>query len=776
MAAVKVKGLHVIQEDKDITGLIHLLDTRQLMHSLQQELPEITIQTLDKQYIRYKPGTSLLVRYRMQTTAGSYDIYAKSYNPLRSKLSNSKKRKIVPVIGNTGHIILSQHCIEIYLSPNDARLRSIKRLQNNKQRYSLLRKILLNNSGNKGVRNASIATLQYKPERRYVACLTTAKGNKAVLKAYRTRAYKQTLAHITQLDALGIQRFSPLIGHHEKYHILIFKWRKGKPLSEYWQDPDFNSALLKKLAKQLAKFHQGHWQQVVEPRKNNLSAILQGLAHLTPHLYTAAQQLVEQLQDQLQQIPEYKVRCHGDFYAKQILCRKNKLYWLDLDDICLAHPGRDTGTFIAHLEWDVVRGCLIPRQAAHYEHVFMTAYQKYSKQVLEPHHLNTQVALHLFQLIHHPFRNCETNWVKQTEELLSRIQQRLQQGAKKCEPRSAVIYPFRTIQTCIHNPFTLNNDATLNQLLQRAIDPSQCLRWFEKYLPEHEVDVLESIRVLRYKPGKRVLLEYHLLTKTGKLVLLGKIRAKGLHRSVYRINQQLYEKCNTLFADSGWQVPQPVCMIPECQMWLQQHVPGSEFTRLITSGQSEELATSIATMCHSLHNSGISVEKSHGVVQELAILKQQLYRVAEQRPQWKSGIHELYSLLNHYSKPLLNRPYCCIHRDFYPDQVIVDQQQLYLLDLDLFCMGDPHLDIGNFIAHIQEQALREQGDLLAYQSITEKLSHHYLQLTGQGADAEAIEIYQLLSLARHIAISQRLPDRTHLTPILLELTLQQVKK
>ncbi|NOY73887.1 MAG: hypothetical protein GXP14_16225, partial [Gammaproteobacteria bacterium] len=85
---IKTNGLDWLQKDKEITGLIHLLDTQQLMRSLQQAIPEIAIQSLHKNYIRYKPGTSLLVRYRMVTQDCSYDIYAKSYSPRHSKLAN----------------------------------------------------------------------------------------------------------------------------------------------------------------------------------------------------------------------------------------------------------------------------------------------------------------------------------------------------------------------------------------------------------------------------------------------------------------------------------------------------------------------------------------------------------------------------------------------------------------------------------------------------------------------------------------------------------------
>ncbi len=764
-------------DDKDITGLNHLLDTQRLLHSLQKAIPDSDIHSLHKNYIRYKPGTSLLVRYRMDTQDGSYDLYAKSYNPDESKLDNSKKRSITPVVGNVGHLQLPQHHTEVYFFPNDARLRHLQRLQDKQRRMSLLKSILKNNTGNKAFREATISTLQYKPERRYVACLTADTGKKAVLKAYRPRAYEQTLEHLKQLKALGIERFPELIGQHEKYQILLFQWRKGEILSESWQSPYFDVQILEELAQQLAEFHQGSWQQVVEPRKNNLTAILQGLAHLTPHLQQRSQELVNLLQAMLQHIPAIKARCHGDFYAKQILIHYDNLFWLDLDDICMAHPGRDLATFVAHLEWDVLRGRLSKQQAKNYEQVFVSSYQEATEYSIEAQHINALIALHLFQLIHHPFRSCEPNWLEQTEQLLTQIEKRLRLPAQEAQRQTAEVYSFNSKQTAVHNPYAGQLDAAIKPLLESAIDPEQCQHWFERYLTAYKLLNIEHIKVIRYKAGKRALVEYRLLTDSGKVTLLGKIRAKGLHRSIYKVNHQLHEQRHTLLNDAGWQVPPPLCMIPDGNMWLQQKVPGIEFTQLLEDAeQAKAVAKRIAKMSYSLHHSGIKTAKSHSIIQELEVLKHQLCQVAEKQPELKTKIHELYGLLTHYSKPLLKRPYLCIHRDFYPDQIMVNKDRLYLLDLDLFCMGDPCLDIGNFVAHVQEQALREKSNLLAYQAITDNFIQHYLQLSGnKTGDAEAIESYRLLSLARHIAISQRVSGRSYLTPQILELSLQQVK-
>ncbi|PSR16852.1 aminoglycoside phosphotransferase, partial [filamentous cyanobacterium CCP3] len=102
---------------------------------------------------------------------------------------------------------------------------------------------------------------------------------------------------------------------------------------------------------------------------------------------------------------------------------------------------------------------------------------------------------------------------------------------------------------------------------------------------------------------------------------------------------------------------------------------------------------------------------------------------------------------------------------------------LWLVDLDLCCQGSPAVDIGNFVAHITEQSLRETGDADALSDRETMLKMAYLDLTCRSdQDSEAIdalrreiELYTVLTLVRHLHISTRIPNRRPYTEPLLEL-------
>jgi aminoglycoside phosphotransferase (APT) family kinase protein len=100
--------------------------------------------------------------------------------------------------------------------------------------------------------------------------------------------------------------------------------------------------------------------------------------------------------------------------------------------------------------------------------------------------------------------------------------------------------------------------------------------------------------------------------------------------------------------------------------------------------------------------------------------------------------------------------------------VLLDGDRLTLLDFDLFTRGDPALDVGNFLGHLIEQALRRYGDPARLRDREEALEEAYLARATR-VERASLGAWATLTLARHIHISRSIPDRSHLTSDLLEL-------
>jgi Ser/Thr protein kinase RdoA (MazF antagonist) len=153
---------------------------------------------------------------------------------------------------------------------------------------------------------------------------------------------------------------------------------------------------------------------------------------------------------------------------------------------------------------------------------------------------------------------------------------------------------------------------------------------------------------------------------------------------------------------------------------------------------------------------------------ELRILHERLPAVGRAEPQWADRIERLLEACDRLGTATPEAVPRGIHRDFYADQVIVDGPRLHLIDFDLYCEGDPALDIGNFLGHLTEQSLRTLGDPEALAHIEGALEERFVELSGEKTRS-TIHTYKLLTLARHVHLSTLFPERRPYSESLLEL-------
>ena len=116
---------------------------------------------------------------------------------------------------------------------------------------------------------------------------------------------------------------------------------------------------------------------------------------------------------------------------------------------------------------------------------------------------------------------------------------------------------------------------------------------------------------------------------------------------------------------------------------------------------------------------------------------------------------------------------CPVHRDFHPGQILVDGDRLWLLDFDLFSLGDPAVDVGNFLAHITELSLRHFGDERHLASVEQEFVNSYVALAGEEVRPR-LAVYAALTMARHVFISTQFPDRRAFTERILNLAEERV--
>jgi thiamine kinase-like enzyme len=135
-------------------------------------------------------------------------------------------------------------------------------------------------------------------------------------------------------------------------------------------------------------------------------------------------------------------------------------------------------------------------------------------------------------------------------------------------------------------------------------------------------------------------------------------------------------------------------------MWCQRKVAGDVSTNLLGGANGVEVARRIAEAIHKLHRANLPTDKTHTMTDELRILRECFDKLSAQKPEWTGRLAKLIIGCEELGTSLPAPSVCGIHRDFYSSQVIVDADRLWLIDFDCFCLGDPGLDLGNFIGHV----------------------------------------------------------------------------
>lgn len=120
-------------------------------------------------------------------------------------------------------------------------------------------------------------------------------------------------------------------------------------------------------------------------------------------------------------------------------------------------------------------------------------------------------------------------------------------------------------------------------------------------------------------------------------------------------------------------------------------LPGQVLTDLLERGDTGP-CVQVGARLAQLHRAAPPAgTPRHGPEEELQVLRR-----------W-TGLAEQYGLAAGQRLPRLPMPrrQTLIHRDFHDGQVLVDGDRIGLLDFDLMAVGDPALDLANFIAQLE---------------------------------------------------------------------------
>lgn len=797
--------------DPALPGLAAVLDPELLGATLRAAFPSVELGRAAVEYLRYKPATSCLARCRIEVAGSNVELGVKACR----RDAHEKLQKAVAHPGangplGPGRVVLPELALVISVFPNDAAIPALARLGTPELRRKLLRKLFPERSD---LWDGTLHTLRYKPERRYVARLCAPEGQQVQLKAYARSAWNSAAGK--GVVSRGRLRVARRLARSKRYRIIGREWLPGQLLSELLHTsssaaeagdrslqnegtfsalpavqtagtPDLLRERLRQVGATLAEVHAQSSARLQPLARHaeaaSLSAVAAGIGELRPQLACRVREQVRRLAGRMLDAPPLFYPIHGDFYAHQVLLDGERIAILDFDEAALGDPAADLGNFIAHLEWDSLRGNLNSAAAASAGEALVEGYELASRR--RPANIEAYTAAALLRLAPHPFRTREPDWPVMTEALVARAAGILERAPVRTPRPARSLHRLGSklaanASVPVIDPFRVTDDPQMSFLapaLDGAEVQSQLRQCVRASLLGNGRCALHAIRVTRHKPGRRCLIEYdfHRIRSGGPprvFTLIGKVRVKEADLQTYHLQAALWNSGFGLDSADGISVPEPIGAVPEWRMTLQKKLPGVTSTLKLTAPAGVILARRIADAAHKLHSAAVTPRRHHTIDDELRILEDRLSKVAELRPDWVHRLRRVFAACERLATGIREPQACPIHRDFYADQVLVTGARLFLLDLDLVCGGDPALDIGNFQGHLIEQALRTSGNPDAFADRVQALEQRFVELRGETA-RHRVRSYATLTLVRHVFLSTQFPNR-HATTLPLLLLCEQ---
>lgn len=765
----------VVQLDRSLPGLALLLDPDALMEELRAHLPHADLGRATAHYLRYKPFTNCLVAYRLSTPAGEHEVYAKAH-PLSAskKIEKARTRASVPEALGIGRMALDNFAVVVAAFPNDDKLRILRTWHDADRRRRLLHRVVRGSR----ITHAGSQVLRYKPERRIVARIEDIDGRLMVLRGSLPADFAQSAAGAASFESRGPLKIARCLGVSPRDSAVALEWLPGRELAGVIADDDVRSSTMATVGSALAELHaqrvEGLPTNTLDEESRQLAAVADSVAFLCPEIADRVQTLRSRILANLS--PSQLRPIHGDFHARQVVLSGGAAGFIDFDEAAIGDPAIDIATFLAHLERDALAGRLSRGRLEMCVDGLMEGYRTVSS-TLPLGGLPARIAGGLLLLAPHPFRDREPRWKENTASIVSRALEILDRAAIGPSPLKApvgALPPLFDRDTArVSDRFDIARDPAL-PFAAAALDPVAVERHLAG-LPRLRAlgnDArVARIRVTRYRSRRRCVIEYTMRASVDPhhtFKILGKMHHRGVDRASYRILEVLREHGFDDNSADGVAVPEPLGVVPDLRMWFQTCAEGRPATALLSEPSGTPLGRRIAAAVWKLHTCGVRMSRRHTLDDELAILRRRLEEVATAQPERSSRLARVFDACESLAASIGPMPDALIHRDFYPDQVLIHGQRVWLLDFDLCCMGDPALDAGNFIGHIIEQGLRASGsaDILAQASAA--FREQFLQLAGRER-AEAVDAYTTLTLARHIWISTQLPDRRAFTGGLLGL-------
>lgn len=562
-----------------------------------------------------------------------------------------------------------------------------------------------------GLVGSRLSVLRYKPGRRLVLRADGPVGPRAVVKLHaRSADWTAALAGAQFSEAAG---GPTVIGISDRDRAIAVAWVEGQELDARATADRFRLAGMA-LAATHARPPSGTMRSFRPPDAlKSISAI----TAIDPRLGDMASGLC------LPELPDGETcPIHGDFSADQVVVGVEGASIVDWDRAAMGPSARDLGSALARLDLDATRGAEAEQAADALLEGYASVRQLPPAADIAAHRTHALLALST-----DGFRSRRPGWDEEMRTVLSRVSAPMPVPHTACTPISG---------------------------LREALDPDRLRPVFG--LPP---DAPLCVAPTRLKPRRRAMIRVTLPDGTR---VLGKIRARGPDPAAAHILRDLHAA--GLDGRHGVAVPEVIATPDTLAVWFQKAVPGVPLGDLLEAADGISAVRLAGRALGLLHATPPQTGRHWSRDDELGVLENavagQPYAELADLARDRLAAHDTASEVG-------------LHRDFYQDQVLIGTGTVWIVDLDLHARGDPAIDLGNFLAHLTELALRRNHPLAWSDQLGSAFLDGYAGVRFL-PDADRIDALHWISLARHVAIARRFADRRHTIPAIASLCAQRL--
>jgi len=742
--------------------------------------------TLTANYLRYKKGRNCTVSY-LDSTGQPWGYAVVHRKDALDKLASATRFLEKQSAGDAGFVDDDLQIVA-FRFPHDPGLPGLAELLGEGQ-SDFVREILPDFTP-----PYSLRVLSYKPQRRCVLKVTGDNDRTAVLRVYQIDEYATARVANKQL-AESEWYVAKRMKSSDRHRLIAAEWLEGQPWFSVGGDHDENRS--RRLV------HAGRWLATVHRSLNpklpivSLDDLLKSqeqaiepLRELLPQFHEIIDQVADAVECSMMTETSHFAMSHGDFTPDQLLETSDGLAAIDWDSACNAPSGLDLGTFAAH--W-VLR--TLSREQRSKEpssppdrtqlqsdvESFLAGYVEWGGKL--PSNIHAFVAFGILQAATQPFRSRHPHWKQVTTQLIDEAQHWVRPAAAESHQTHHQSRSPYNPDLVVFNPAEVPIDDVGHRWIQPAVTAKVVAGRLNAIVRDnHDIKTgpisLESIRLRRYLRDRRCVVSYGFASESGESLeeLIGKVRAKGVDLLAFenqrRISNAVGHRMTYL------RVAHPLGLLPEWNLWLQTKLSGQSAESLLQPHTDTSAARRIGCALAELHNLRIQTPRTHSLTDELKILKDGFDRVCKKLPTWENDIRTVQQACEQLLLTVGEDNVTGIHRDFYPAQVLCDASIVNIVDFDLFATGHRSIDVGNFIAHLQESALRINGNVNSMRPHADAFLEGYRGLTDGSFPClteREVDILTFVSFARHIYISHRIRERRTQTRSIIEHCMKQAR-